>query len=287
VRSSASQVTAGMSKQATFDKVGLLGVDIDAASSADAISYICTRAAPGQPAAYITKPYVEFIDRAYHQPKLQDLINGAELTLADGVALVWAAHYLYAGRRSFLRFWSTLFRIVLAPNSLRWPLTNRTAGITFTWPLLEQAAHHHLRVYLIGSPRGTTIEHTAAVLEHAIPGLHIVGTRSGHDTTAHPGAVTDGWLENTAAKPDLILVGMGFPLQEAVCAYLAAHTTHGLYIGEGGTFDYDKFGGRRPKAPQVVQTLGLEWLWRLMLEPRRLRRQLAIPRFIYRIWRHR
>ena len=80
---------------------------------------------------------------------------------------------------------------------------------------------------------------------------------------------------------------MGFPLQEQVCAYLASHIGHGVFIGEGGTFDYEQFGGARPKAPATMQKLGLEWLWRLGLEPRRIVRQLAIPRFIYRIWRTR
>jgi N-acetylglucosaminyldiphosphoundecaprenol N-acetyl-beta-D-mannosaminyltransferase len=281
-----------MSKQTTFDKVGLLGIDVDAAANADAISYICVRAAPGQPACYVTKPYVEFLDRAYHRPGLQDLVNGAELTLADGIALVWAAHYLYAGPRSLARFWATLFKIVLAPGSLHWPLSDRTAGINFTRPLLEQAAAKGLRVYLIASPKGSTVEHAAEHLTATIPGLTIVGTRSGRDLTMPRGQVSNDWLEATAtavtaAAPDLILVGMGFPLQETVCAYLAAHTKHGVFIGEGGTFDYEAFGGRRRKAPAAVQRLGLEWLWRLALEPRRLRRQLAIPRFIWRIWRDR
>jgi N-acetylglucosaminyldiphosphoundecaprenol N-acetyl-beta-D-mannosaminyltransferase len=80
---------------------------------------------------------------------------------------------------------------------------------------------------------------------------------------------------------------MGFPVQERVCTYLSEHSSHGVFIGEGGTFDYERFGGQRPKAPSWIQRIGLEWLWRLVLEPRRLGRQLAIPRFIYRIWRDR
>jgi N-acetylglucosaminyldiphosphoundecaprenol N-acetyl-beta-D-mannosaminyltransferase len=281
-----------MSKQTRYDKVTLLGVDIDAITTADAIAYILDRCAPGQPAAYITKPYVEFLDRAYHNDELQDLINHAELTLADGVALTWAAHYLYAGPRSFWRFWLTLAQIVFAPNRLRWPLTDRTAGINFTWPLLEQAAAQGRRVYLIASPRGSSVEATAAHLTRELPRLQIAGTRDGHDPAASPGHVTNAWLESTAAaittaSADLILVGMGFPLQERVCAYLTEHTTHGVYIGEGGTFDYERFGGHRPKAPTIMQHLGLEWFWRLLLEPKRLRRQLAIPRFIARIWESR
>jgi N-acetylglucosaminyldiphosphoundecaprenol N-acetyl-beta-D-mannosaminyltransferase len=80
---------------------------------------------------------------------------------------------------------------------------------------------------------------------------------------------------------------MGFPLQERIISRLAEHLKHGVLIGEGGTFDYEQFGGTRTKAPAIMQRLGLEWFWRLILEPNRIKRQLAIPRYIWRIWRAR
>jgi N-acetylglucosaminyldiphosphoundecaprenol N-acetyl-beta-D-mannosaminyltransferase len=76
-------------------------------------------------------------------------------------------------------------------------------------------------------------------------------------------------------------------LQEHIISRLTPQLDHGVLIGEGGTFDYKQFGGHRRKAPVIMQRLGLEWLWRLILEPRRLRRQWAIPRFIWRIWQSR
>lgn len=281
-----------MSKQTDFDKLDLLGVEIDAAGNTEAIRYICAHAAPGQPANYVVKPYVEFLDRAYHDEAIRDLLNGAQLAVPDGVALIWAAHYLYAGRRSLWRFWRTLFAIVLAPDSLRWPLPDRAAGINFVWPLLEAAATHKLRVFVIGRQTPDDIASVADHISRRISGLTIAGTRPGLDPAGRPGHVTDAWLAATAgdirdAHADLILVGMGFPLQETVCAYLASHLEHGVLIGEGGTFDYESFGGTRAKAPAWVQRIGLEWAWRLLLQPQRLRRQLAIPRFIWRIWRNR
>lgn len=281
-----------MSKQTTFDKVKLLGIEIDALTNVEAIDYIATRATPGQPAGYITKPYVEFLDQTRRRPHLRSLINDADLTIADGVALVWAAHFLYAGPRNLWRFMLSLSQIVLSPRSLLWPLPDRAAGINLTWPLLERAAREHLKVYLIGSPKHGSIQHTVRTLSQKIPTLTIVGSHDGLDPTASRGHVSDDWLQTTtatvrAAAPDLILVGMGFPLQETVCAHLAAHLDHGIAIGEGGTFDYELFGGTQPKAPAAFQRLGLEWLWRLAREPRRLVRQLAIPRFIWSIWRDR
>ncbi len=282
-----------MSRQQVYDKVGILGVDVDGIGLTEAIAYICDYAADHtKPAGYVIKPYVEFLDRAAADPKLAGLLNHAELAIADGVAVLWAAHYLYAGPRTPLRFWVTLCQIVLAPAKLSWPVPERAAGTNFTWPLLQAAAETHLRVFLIGKETPEEIEAVAATITKQIPGLQVVGTLSGRDPDAPRGRVSEAWTQATATRlrdagADLTLVGMGFPLQEGVCAELAAGLPHGLLIGEGGTFDYASFGGARQKAPAWLQRVGLEWLWRLLLEPSRLRRALAIPRFIFRVWRSR
>lgn len=279
-----------MSKQMTYDKLDLLGTQVDAISIDQSIEYICARSAPGQPACYVIKPYVEFLDRAYNNKAIRETLNDAELAIPDGVALLWAASYLYAGPRTWLRFCTTLFRIVLAPDSLRWPLPDRTAGINFTWPLLTAASTAGRRVYLIGKTTESDIQATERKITAKLPQLVIASTRSGRDTKSRLGTVSQAWLAETAtaitaAKPDIILIGMGFPLQERVCAYLAANVPHGVFIGEGGTFDYQSFGGSQQKAPAWIQRVGLEWLWRLTIQPSRIGRQLAIPRFIFRIAR--
>lgn len=148
-----------MSKQSEYDKIKLLGVEVDAVSNAEAIAYIVQRAAPGRPAVYVAKPYVEFLDKAYRDSELRDLLNHAELSLADGVSLTWAAAYLYAGKHSLWRFWFTLFQIVLAPGELRWPLPDRAAGTNFTWPLLQASSIAGRKVFLIGQPK-TAQSHT-------------------------------------------------------------------------------------------------------------------------------
>jgi N-acetylglucosaminyldiphosphoundecaprenol N-acetyl-beta-D-mannosaminyltransferase len=281
-----------MSNQTDYDKLAILGIDIDAISNADAIAYIAARAKPGQPAAYVIKPYVEFLDRAHSSPEVAELLNHAWLSIADGVALTWAAAYLYAGKRSLTRFWVTLFQIVLAPDKLKWPLPDRAAGVNFTWPLLEATASTGLRIYLIGKETESSIREVANIITTRFPDANIVGAKSGIDPDSRYRQVGDEWLEATAesihrSKADLILVGMGFPLQERVSSYLASKLDHGVFVGEGGTFDFDSFGGTLKRAPSWAQRLGLEWLWRLVLQPARIRRQIAIPRFIYRIWRSR
>ncbi len=270
--------------------VDILEVRIDAITVADAIGAIIARAADTKaPPVYVVKPYVEFLDQAADSEKLKQLLNNAWLSLPDGVALTWAAHYLYAGRRNFGRFLGTLCQIVLRPAALGEPLPERFAGINFTWPLLEAAAAAGTKVYLVGDPKGGSIATTAAVIGQKLPDIRIVGTHSGRDTDQPAGNVGEDWIAETAAAiqqshADLILVGMGFPLQERVMAGLVPNLSHGVLIGEGGTFDYQMFGGRQPRAPRLIQSLGLEWLWRLVLEPQRLKRQLAIPRFIWKVF---
>ncbi|MBW3537994.1 WecB/TagA/CpsF family glycosyltransferase [Candidatus Parcubacteria bacterium] len=285
-----------MSQQTKFKKYRLLGVEVDAATTAQAIDYIAAVAAnPQSPACYVTKPYVEFLDQAYADREIRQLLNQSELSMADGVALSWAAYYLYGGAHNVGRLFYTLAQIVLQPDALRKILPERAAGTNFTWPLLERCQSQRLSVFLIGSPKHNAITYTAAAIKRRLPDLQIVGTAAGEVAgqqhaqlqtalrTGHP----ERELAETLmlAKPDVILVGMGFPLQEQLMARLVQHLPHGVLIGEGGTFDYRSFGGQRPKAPRLMQATGLEWLWRLMLEPRRLRRQLAIPRFIWRVWR--
>ncbi len=282
-----------MSKQQQYDKVDLLSVSIDVISLNEAINYICTYAVDRtKPAGYVVKPYVEFLDQASSSTEVTNLLNNAELSIADGVAVLWAAHYLYAGPRTLPRLITTLAQIIAAPAELQWPVPQRAAGISFTWPLLRSAAANNLRVYLIGKETAAEIELVATTIIREIPSIIITGTSSGRDSASPHGTVSSEWITRTAtnlnsAAADLILVGMGFPLQERVCSQLAAKLSHGLLIGEGGTFDYDSFGGQRRKAPAAVQRMGLEWLWRLGLEPHRIIRQLAIPRFIYKIWQSR
>ena len=282
-----------MSRQTEYDKVDLLGVEVDAITHAEAIAYIVDRASnPSTKPMYVVKPYVEFLDRAARDSSIRTILNGAELVLADGIALVWAANYLYAGKRTFWRFWKSLTQIVFTPTKLYWPLDKSLAGINFTWPMLQGAATQKLRVYLVGTSSTDQITHVAKTIQKQLADLLIVGVHSGRDTSVEPGKVTSVWMDRLtdqieASDADLILVGMGFPLQEEVIMVLAGKLSHGVLVGEGGTFDYEQFGGTHAKAPSLMQRLGLEWLWRLIIQPSRWRRQLAVPRFIRLIWRSR
>jgi len=274
----------------------ILGVRIDALTMRAAAEQIVARAAQTkQPASYVVKPYVEFLDSANLDAHTRKLLNDSWLSLPDGVSIQWAATYLYGGRPSWWRVMGLGSSILVQPQAVTSLVPEKFGGTRFTWKLLEAAANKELGVYLVGSPRGGNISLTAAAIHQRLPKLKIVGSWPGElaglKGTRLLAALRKQPLEHDlvadlkAKRPDIILVGMGFPLQEELMAKLAAQLPHGVLVGEGGTFDYDSFGGHRRKAPAAIQNLGLEWLWRLLQEPKRLRRQLAIPRFVWTVYR--
>lgn len=273
-----------MSKQTKFPKYEVLGVEVDALTIREAVDYITHIASdPKSKALYVVKPYVEFMDKAPRNPEISQLLNDAELCLADGVAVVWGAHYLYGGvKRGVVGLLGSLFRIVLAPKSLLNPLPEIFRGINFTLELLKACEAKGLNLFLIGSPKHMTIADTATYLKQRFPKLKI----SGHFTGRLNDELEAQLVKSLqSAKPDLVLVGMGFPTQEKLMSRLQPQLTHGTMIGEGGSFDFRELGGRLPRAPKWMRQVHLEWFWRLLIEPWRLKRQLAILRHIDLIYK--
>jgi N-acetylglucosaminyldiphosphoundecaprenol N-acetyl-beta-D-mannosaminyltransferase len=274
----------------------VLGVPIDALRMDEAAKIIVERATDTKkPPVYVSKPYVEYFDLITRDPKVRELINKAWLLLPDAVSIQWATTYLYGGVHTFWRMVSLTLQIIFRPSALRHYIPEKFGGATFTWELLNEAEHKGASVYLFGSPQQTSIEATADVIRKHLPRLEIAGTHAGAlqglSSDELRRALKSQPVENELVadlkktNPDIILVGMGFPLQEELMAKIAPQLSHGVLIGEGGTFDYDSFGGVRKRAPHWMQRIGLEWLWRLILEPKRIGRQLAIPRFIWKVYR--
>lgn len=273
----------------------ILGVTIDPLTMQQASDLIIKQAqTKGGQASYVVKPYVEFFDRAHRDADIRTLLNQAWLRLPEGVSTQWAAAYLQ-GPPSLMRAVRLAVSIVANPKAISKPIPEKFGGTVFTWKLLEACSAQGLRVYLIGSPRGNEIEITAQTIRRHLPQLEITGTWPGQwggmsgeqlrqrlRTAPIEAKVLADIMER---KPDIILVAMGFPLQEELMAKLAPQLPGGVLIGEGGTFDYESFGGTRAKAPTFIQRIGLEWLWRLVLEPSRWKRQLAVPRFMWKVYR--
>ena len=276
----------------TYD---ILGIEVDAMTGDEAAGLIVNEAKNSKsPARYVIKPYVEYFDLANRDEEIRRLFAGAWLSLPEAVSIQWAATYL-SGPRTWWRVVTLGAQIVFNPRALSKFIPEKLGGANFTWKLLEECAQSGLRVYLIGTPVDSNIHATRGAIKKRLPNLDIVGTWEG-SLGGLSGQKLRTALRNEPIemelladlqnkKPDIILVGMGMPLQEELMSKLTQQLPHGIFIGEGGTFDYDSFGGKCLKAPRIFQNAGIEWLWRLMLEPKRIKRQLAIPRFIWWVYR--
>ncbi|HYA00354.1 MAG TPA: WecB/TagA/CpsF family glycosyltransferase [Candidatus Binatia bacterium] len=263
-------------------RVRVLGVPIDPLTVDEAVERIAERAGdPDSLPAYVVKPYVEFFGRRA-TAAVRSVFEGAWLCLADGVAVQWAAAYRARPRHRIRDLASSLAGIVLRPSSVTAVVPERVAGVSFTLALLRRCRERDLGVFLVGSPKHNPITRTAGHLEGLFPGLRVVGTAPGRADRVARADLADILIRS---RPDIVLVGMGFPLQERLMAWLVPRLQHGILIGEGGSFDFRELGGGIRRAPAPLRRLGLEWLWRLGREPHRLGRQLAIPRFVLEVHR--
>ncbi len=265
--------------------IEVLGVRFHNLSRREAARAIARLAKQGQ-RAYVVKPYSEFMPRALREPPIRDILNTADLCLADGIGILWAAHYLClpgGPLRALVQLPFSLASIAVNPGAVRRPLRENMAGVDLTWEMLARLDEDGASVFLLG---GTVEEADGARrrIEAAFPHLRVLGARDGYFDPS--GAPNDELIAAVnAASPDVLLVAMGFPRQEKwIAANLPRLEVH-VAVAEGGSFSY--IAGTILRAPRWLRRLGLEWLFRLLRQPQRLRRQLAIPQFVWLVVRER
>jgi N-acetylglucosaminyldiphosphoundecaprenol N-acetyl-beta-D-mannosaminyltransferase len=263
----------------------VLGVRFHALTREAAATAVVDLAAGGGQ-HYVVKPYSEFMPPACRDRKIRDTLNGASLCLADGMGIIWAANYLQ-GRRgplpALVSLPFSLARMLLSRESVREPLPQAMRGVDFTWEMLSHLADAGLSVFLLGGTRAEA-EGAAAAMARRLPTLKIAGVHQGHFKTKGPENETVLQTINQAA-PDVLLVAMGFPRQENWIVQNLARTPAKVAVAEGGSFSF--ISGLTPRAPGWMRRASLEWLYRLLRQPRRLRRQLALPEFAWLVLRER
>lgn len=231
----------------------ILDVPVDPLDRAAALARIgAWLAAPDGTLHHVVTVNPEFAIAARADPAFRDALWSAALATADGVGIVLAGRILGA------------------------PVGSRVTGNDVVEGLAAMSAPRP-RLFLLGAGPGVAAA-AAARLSARFPGATIAGTFAGTPADA-------GWPEIAAqlaaARPDTLLVAFGHPRQDL---WIAAHREElaalgvVVAIGVGGVFDY--LAGRVPRAPRWMRRLGLEWLYRLIRQPWRWRRQLALPRFV-------
>jgi len=236
--------------------LSILGVRVDAVTTAEALDIMERFVQEGRPRQVVTvNP--EFVMAAQTNEAFRRVLDAAALALPDGIGLLWAARLL--GRR----------------------LPERVAGSDLVPRLAERAAAHGWRLFLLGAAPGVA-EQAAARLVARCPGLTVVGTYAGSPAVAEEDDIV---ARVRAARPDLLFVAYGAPAQDLWIARNLQRLGVPVCMGVGGALDF--IAGVRKRAAAWVQRLGLEWLYRLLQEPWRWRRQLALPRFVLAILRER
>ena len=191
----------------------------------------------------------EFVMLARRAPDVMRLARDADLVVPDGTGAL------------------------VASRILGQPLPGRAPGRLLVDELVPVLARRGLSVFLLGAGPGVA-ERAAARLAERAPGLRVAGTFAGaHDADAETVSRV------AAAAPDVVLVAFGMPRQERwIARNLARLPSVRLAIGVGGVFD--QLAGRASVPPALVHRAGLEWLWRLVCEPQRIRRQRVLPAFV-------
>lgn len=233
-------------------KVDILGVRVDACSLAEAVEHIAGLVACGGHHQVVTAN-AEIIWRAWREKELAQILAEAALVTADGVGVLWAARRL--GQE----------------------LPEQVAGIDLVQALAARGAKAGWRFFLYGSAPGVA-EAAAARLMRDYPGLAVVGTAHGYQDREGEEKVKEAIR---AGRPHILLVALGAPKQEFWIAHHNPELQVPVAIGVGGSLDV--LAGRAKRAPRWMRRLGLEWLYRLSKQPRRWRRQLALPAFAWRV----
>ena len=237
-----------------IERIDILGVKVHAVTYAQVLDIInrwVVETGPHQ----IATANPEFVMAAQHNPEFCRVLNHADLCVADGVGLLWAARRL--GR----------------------VLPERVTGSDLVPLLAREAAESGWRIYLLGAGPGVA-ERTAQILLSRNPALRIAGVYAGSPAEVDAPALVE---RIRLARPDILWVAYGAPAQDLWIARYGSELGVPVMVGVGGAFDH--IAGVRKRAPGWIQRIHLEWLFRLITQPWRWRRQLALPQFVWAVMR--
>lgn len=225
----------------------VLGVGFDNINMEQALDRGMELIAEGGPHLVVT-PNAEIVQIARKDPEFMEIIGKADLVIPDGIGVVYASKIL--GR----------------------PIGARLPGCDYAAGLMERMAKSGHKLFLLGAKPGVA-EEAAEKLTEAYPGLSVCGTHDGYFKEDGPVAE-----EIRQAGADVVFVCLGAPKQEKWIAKNGAATGASLLIGLGGSLDV--FAGRVERAPEFWQKINMEWLYRGLKEPTRLKRIIKLPLFL-------
>jgi N-acetylglucosaminyldiphosphoundecaprenol N-acetyl-beta-D-mannosaminyltransferase len=234
------------SKMKNFEKISLLGIGLTNATEQEVLEFIVTGLGKQMEKYYIVTPNPELLVIANGNPNYKEILNGAKLALADGIGVLIGAQFL--GR----------------------PLKQRIQGVDLVENLCREVSNRPITVGFLGAGPNVA-EPTAECLKKKYPGLKV-------------GMVAQEWTETLKTKKvDLLFIAFGSPKQEIWIADNLSVLPAKVVVGVGGSFDF--ISGKVIRAPLILRRLGLEWLFRLVIQPWRIKRQLSLIKFVYLLFK--
>ena len=237
------------------NQIHVLSVPIDVVTMTEAVQKVLTLV--GEPGLHmVATANAEMVMMAQENKKLLEVLQKADLVVPDGAGVLWAAEQQ---GESF---------------------PERVTGCDLLYHLLQAAKDNNIKVYCLGGAEGVVkqaLENAAAELGD----LPVVGYHSGYFTEEEEVEILKD-IERSGAQ--LVFVAFGVPKQEFWIRDRLAHLEGVVAMGVGGSFDV--MAGMLKRAPLWMQRNRLEWLYRLLLQPKRIIRMLALPKFMWAVWRH-
>jgi len=269
----------------TLDMITLEQAALWAIAAAEAPAPIAPPAGPGR-AAGRTRIAVSFnpelVVRAQRDPAVAEALLNADVCYADGVGAAWAAGRQGARIGTAARDGAAEADGAAGSETAAEPAAaplGRVPGIELAQRVLELAAERSLAVFFLGAADGVAAEAARRQLE-LLPGLRVAGTHHGYFSPAEEDDVVR-LVRDSRAR--ILLVAMGAPRQEMLLYHNRDRLGATVAMGVGGSFDV--WAGTVKRAPIWAQKAKVEWLYRLAADPRRARRQSALPRFAAQVVR--
>lgn len=239
-----------------MSQITICGIRIDNVTMAESVTRLSEMVERRKP-SYVVTPNADHIIKLQKDPEFREVYEKADLVLADGMSLLWAG--LFLGK----------------------PFAQKVSGSDLMPEFCRHAAHKGYKLFFLGGREGAAVGAKAS-LEKRYPGIRVVGTYSppmGFEKNAEEGKKIEAMIRESA--PDVLFVGLGAPKQEKWVYRNYQMLGVPVSIGIGVTFEF--MAGMVRRAPLWMQYSGLEWLWRLLMEPARLWRRYLVddPKFFW------
>lgn len=235
------------------EKVSILGVEFDNKTKEVFLEKLMERV-NSQKKTFVVTANPEIVMYANSDAAYMSLLKEADYIAADGIGIIKGAQILET------------------------PIVERVAGFDLLTDLLEKASEQGSRVYFLGA-KEAVLQSAVQNVQKKYPSIQIVGSRNGYFDSSDSSIIE----AVQATQPDMIFVALGYPKQEQWIHQYMATASKGLLMGVGGSFDV--LSGQSKRAPKVFIDLNIEWLYRLIKQPTRLKRMMVLPKFLLEVKR--